>query len=100
MSRKVIINACYGRFSLSEKALKLYASRRKPDMPPMGQFGSIDQIGDRVNPILIDVIEELEEQANTENSSLKIVEIPDDVKWYIEDRDGWEHIAEVHKVWH
>lgn len=32
-------------------------------------------------------------------SSLKIVEIPDDVQWEIDEYDGWESIHEVHRVW-
>lgn len=33
-------------------------------------------------------------------SSLKVVEIPDDVQWEIDDHDGLESIHEVHRVWY
>jgi len=39
------------------------------------------------------------EEINPEN--LKIVEIPDDVNWYIrEEDDGFESIEEVHRSWY
>lgn len=33
-------------------------------------------------------------------SSLKVVEIPDDVQWEIDEYDGLESIHEVHRVWY
>lgn len=30
---------------------------------------------------------------------LKIVEVPDGIKWQIEEYDGWEHVAEAHQTW-
>ena len=32
-------------------------------------------------------------------SDLKVVEIPDDINWYIEEYDGLEHVAERHRTW-
>lgn len=54
---------------------------------------------DRNDPTLIAVIEELGDKANGGHAKLKIVEIPDDVSWQIEEYDGCEHIAEVHRTW-
>ena len=54
---------------------------------------------ERTNPLLIQVIEELGERANNRFSKLEIVEIPDDVKWQIDEYDGWESIHEVHREW-
>jgi hypothetical protein len=48
---------------------------------------------------LIKVVEKLGEEANTRFSTLKIIEIPDDVEWEIEEYDGLEHIAEKHRTW-
>lgn len=53
----------------------------------------------REDPLLIQAIEELGEEANGRCAKLKIVEIPDDVEYEIEEYDGNEHIAEVHKTW-
>jgi len=32
-------------------------------------------------------------------AGLKVVEVPDGVKWRIEEYDGWEHVAEEHRTW-
>jgi hypothetical protein len=54
---------------------------------------------ERDDPMLIRVIEELGQRANEKYSNLEIVEIPDGVKWQIEEYDGNEHIAEEHRTW-
>lgn len=38
-------------------------------------------------------------QASGKSAELKIVEIPDDVDWVIEEYDGLEWIAEKHRTW-
>lgn len=53
----------------------------------------------RNDPILVQVVEELGEKANSKYSSLKVVEIPDDVEWMIEEYDGTEWVAEKHRTW-
>lgn len=53
----------------------------------------------RTDPVLIEVVQQLGDKANGFYSKLKIVEIPDDVKWEIHDYDGIESIHEVHRVW-
>lgn len=55
---------------------------------------------ERDDPALIQVIEELGKEADGKHSSLKIVQIPDDVKWYIAEYDGDEHVAEHHRTWY
>lgn len=55
--------------------------------------------GFRINPDLIEVIEVLGEKANGRYAELKIVEIPNDVEWSIEEYDGVEWIAEKHRTW-
>ena len=54
---------------------------------------------DRTNKHLIETIEELGEKANGPFAKLKIVEVPDDVKWHIAQFDGWEWVAENHRKW-
>jgi hypothetical protein len=53
----------------------------------------------RNDSILVQVVEELGEEVNTQYSRLKVVEIPDDVKWQIDEYDGSEWVAEVHRTW-
>lgn len=52
----------------------------------------------RYDPCLIRVVKELGERANGPFACLKIVEIPEDIKWTIEAFDGFEWISEHHKV--
>jgi hypothetical protein len=74
--------------------------RNKRDDPivPDEQYWSYHSLS-RCDPTLIQVIEEMGESANGRHSELRIVEIPDDVEWHIEDYNGSEHVAENHRTW-
>ena len=87
---KVVINACYGGFGLSPGA--------KEYLRKLGTEDNIYEIK-RNHPALVKVVEELGEKANTPCSKLKIVEIPDEIDWVIEEYDGIEHVAEAHRTW-
>lgn len=90
---KIVINKCYGGFSLSKKAAK------KLECGPY-DFNSKDL---RSDPRLVEVVEKLYEKGKDpsgDSAALKVVEIPDDVEWKIDDYDGCESIHEVHRVWH
>jgi hypothetical protein len=54
---------------------------------------------ERNDPLLIQVVEEMSENVNTRFSELKVVEIPNDVEWQIEEYDGAEWVAEKHRTW-
>lgn len=93
---KVIINRCYGGPRLSDKAMKWLETR---GVKLNSCFISIGE-NTRTNPDIIECIETLgSENASGEFSQLKVVEIPDDVDWYIENYDGIEHVAEKHRIW-
>jgi hypothetical protein len=47
----------------------------------------------------VQVVEELRGAANGYAAELKVVEIPDDVKWVIDKIDGVERVSEVHRIW-
>lgn len=47
---------------------------------------------------LVQVVEELRGAANGYAAELKVVEIPDDVKWVIDKIDGVERVNEVHRI--
>ena len=54
---------------------------------------------ERTDKDLVSVIEELGNKASGEYGSVKVIEIPDDVDWEIDDYDGIETIHEKHRVW-
>lgn len=54
---------------------------------------------DRCDPDLVKVVEELGEEASGWAANLKVVEIPDDLEWEIDDYDGRETIHEKHRSW-
>ena len=53
----------------------------------------------RNDAALVQTVEEMGEAANGRHAYLKIVEIPDDVEWEIDEYDGLEWVAEVHRTW-
>ena len=89
---KIVINNCYGGFGLSKEALALFNERS-------GTTITYECNIERNNPILVEIVEQLGESANTRFSELKVVEIPDNVRWQIEEHDGKEWIAEKHATW-
>jgi hypothetical protein len=91
---KIVINACFGGFGLSEAALDEYKSR-KDITDPIFYYYDIP----RDCPVLVAMIEEQGTAVNGDFADLKIVEVPDDVNWYIEEYDGNEHVAERHRTW-
>jgi len=48
---------------------------------------------------LVEVVEKLGKAAYGFAANLKIVEIPEDVDWCIEENDGLEWVAEKHRTW-
>lgn len=92
---KIVINVCYGSFALSKLACK----RLKCD-----KYDYTHDYSARTDPKLIALIEELGAEkvgSHSGGTHLKIVEIPDDVKWTIEEYndDGREIVSEVHRTW-
>ena len=94
--RKIVINIRHCGFMLSQKARQRYAELRALD----SESSLADHMIPRDDPYLVQVVEDLGKEANGGRyAELKIVEIPDDVKWIIVEDDGAEHIAEVHRTW-
>ena len=91
---KIVINTCYGGFGLSESSLEDYKKRKNItdenfyhwDIP-------------RDCPHLVAMVEEGGTDVDGIFSELKVVDVPDDVNWYIEEYDGMEHVAERHRTW-
>lgn len=54
---------------------------------------------DREDPILIEVVEELGEEANGRFADLRVVEIPDNLDYVIDEYDGIEVLHEKVRTW-
>lgn len=92
MTKKIVINCCYGGFGLSTEAMDRYKFLTNSSITCSKDIA-------RDDPTLVSIVEELKDYANGEFSELKVVEIPDDVKWQIMDYDGMEWVSEIHRTW-
>ena len=103
---KVVVNKCFGGFDLSDKAherlmelgVKYYKSfddmpKNNKDLyivnsssPGFGMYYSnFSDYENRTNPLLIQVVEELGEEASGRFGQLEIVDIPDGIQWEIDE---------------
>jgi hypothetical protein len=119
---KIVINRCFGGFGLSNEAFEMLLHRKGIEFEIVidkvsfgqeryeyyckGHVGEKDHClsqydfhEDRSDPDLVAVVEELGDRADGWASELVVVEVPDNVKWHIEEYDGSEHIAEDHRTW-
>lgn len=135
---KVVINTCYGGFSVSPKATARIAELRGSPcyffdqtyhkgkytytpingIPKNGwhnyvafsvsdpaeiDYGKnhvdVHYEENRHDPILVQVVEELGDEASGACAKLKIIEIPDGVDYIVDEYIGMEHIAEKHRTW-
>jgi hypothetical protein len=96
---QVVINIQqFGTFSISKKAIE-YIQKKiklKKDKQAIGCY-AFDN--DRANPLLVEAVKKLKNEAHGAYSILKVVEIPDDIEWKIFASNGEEWIAEKHRTW-
>jgi hypothetical protein len=117
---KIVINSVYGYFSLSYDAVMKYARMKGIKLYPM-QTGKGDWLYWIKNPEnkenmtsenlfhqsdiprndsdLVQIVESMRYRANNDHSRLKVIEIPDDVDWMINEYDGKEWVEEKHRTW-
>ena len=88
---KVVINCCYGGFSLSKEAYDYLGIE-------WDGYG-FEYDDERTNPKLIEVVETLGQSASGACADLKVIEIPEGIKWYISEYDGFETVEEEHRSW-
>ena len=101
---KIVINRCYGGFGLSKVALDKYIAENRIDPGKWNETWGFynnfqDNCIDRADPVLVRIVEELGDEASGVYSELKVVDIPDGVRYTIEEYDGREWVAEVHRTW-
>ena len=98
---KIVYNACFGGFGLSQAAMRRYAEIKGLSVGEEHGYGYIvtaegkrmsDDDIRRDDPVLVQVVEELGERANTRFSELRIVDLPAGTKYRIDEYDGNESI--------
>jgi hypothetical protein len=114
--RDIVINTQHGGFGLSRDAQIAYLERSqipyglvdRDDRHSTQRYGPIIMVNDkhwydkniaRDDPVLVGLVRELGREANGEHARLKVVRIPADVDWQIEDYDGKEWISEQQRTW-
>ena len=105
---KIVYNACYGGFGLSDAAMELYLTRKginytsKPSSYKTagsqyyvaGEYFCASEIS-RADPVLAAVVEDLGPQANGSYSNLKIEEVPEGTLYRIDEYDGYESVMTI-----
>jgi hypothetical protein len=91
---KIVINTCFGGFGLSESSLEDYKKRKNITDENFYHWNI-----PRDCPDLVAMVEEGGTDVDGIYSELKVVDVPDDANWYIEEYDGMEHVAERHRTW-
>jgi hypothetical protein len=111
---KIVINKCFGGFSVSKKAVEFMAEKgseqAKAELEYIipsednsdcyyGYSEKFNHEYDRTDPILVEAVEVLKDKANGRFAKLKVIEIPEGVEWEITDNDGLETVHEKHRMW-
>ena len=102
---EIVINRCFGGFSVNRKCAEVMAElgseialrELEKDKPGL-DFNSYE-FEDRTDKYLIQAVKKLGKDANATHAYLKIITIPDGIKWEIEDYNGMESVAEKHRKW-
>ena len=90
---KIVINNCYGGFSLSKEACDFLGITFEESSEYYKDYK-------RTDPKLIECVEKLGEKVNGDcNAELVIVEIPDQIKYGIIEYDGIEYVYEQGHIW-
>lgn len=84
---RIVINRCFGGFSLSDEAVELYA-RFKGVYPDEVDAYEIE----RDDPKLANVVEEMGAGANGDSARLEIVTLPKGTLYRISEYDGMERV--------
>ncbi len=92
----IIINTCYGGFSLSPAGCARVEELGYTPPRPTTQCREIP----RDHPALLQAFREMGDALAGAFADLCLVTIPDDINWQIEEYDGKEWIAEEHRTWY
>ncbi len=108
---KVVLNSCFGGFSISEEAIEMLNDKYDLNIDrDFGYLGNEDLgIDDenfeayRMDKRLVAVVEKLGvKRASGRMAALRIVDVPDEVVevhgWHVDDYDGCESVHQSHWV--
>jgi hypothetical protein len=95
---QVVINTSYSNFAISADAISLIQKKMK-NAKAKSQINAYAFDNDRSHPLLVEAVQKLGAKANGLYTTLKIVEIPDDVEWRVDAVNGKEVIREKHRMW-
>ena len=95
---QVVINTSYSNFAISADAISLIQKKIK-NPKAKSQINAYAFDSDRSNPLLVEAVQKLGAKANGLYTTLKIVEIPDDVEWRVDAVNGKEVVREKHRMW-
>lgn len=106
---KIVYNACYGGFSLSDEAARLYLDLKgwtyKEEKSKWGSTFEVEEVDnfydryiDRADPVLVEVVEKLGDKANGRCAKLRIEDIPEGTLYRITEYDGYEDIETKDRV--
>lgn len=82
---KVVYNACFGGFGLSKAAIARYVELG-------GKLDEYDEVTNRADPLLAQVVEELGADANGDYADLRIYELQKGDSYRIDEYDGRESV--------
>jgi len=85
---KIVYSACYGGFSLSEKAINRYWELKGEPCPEDWWGRDLE----RTDPILVQVVEELGDSASGRFANLQICELEKGTLYRIDEYDGYESV--------
>lgn len=120
---KIVVNSCYGGFGLSDEAFDWLIMNKAwtvtkylkdgktlkdknakltlTDKPEFyGKYWAVMERDElRIDKDVIECVERLGNKANGNHAILRIAEIPNNIKWEIDEYDGIESVHEEHRSW-
>lgn len=83
----------------NEEILHHYSTVPVDNSDDLNKYYWSDRDIERNDPALIKLISKWKKKSAGRCAELKIIEIPDEVEYTIEEYDGLEHVAEKHRTW-
>jgi hypothetical protein len=102
---KIVVNRCFGGFSVSDAVMKELKLSYNGDNWNHINNKTFNIKSDnyeqyRTHPPLIEAIEKVGyPNCNGAYADLEIIKIPDDINWEIRKYDGLETVHEIHRTW-